>query len=180
MSISELHPHSGPAALLTEAVALVREAAGAMYAARSDDDLVATVELTAELRAALAAVETGVVAEDDHRDLAKTRLAYGSTGDWLTHLGGLRKGDGRRVVARAHALTGPLGVTREAMAAGTVSPEQADVIVKSTEALPVGEAVRGRGEQALLEHAGSFMCHAHHIRHWISGGQTKLDNLASR
>ena len=71
--------------------------------------------------------EAGAVAEADHRDLGKPRLHYGSTGDWLTHLGGLRKGEGRRVVARAHALTGPLASTREAMAAGTVSPEQADV-----------------------------------------------------
>ncbi len=55
-----------------------------------------------------AAVEAGAVAEADSRDLGKQRLAYGSTGDWLTHLGGLRKGEGRRVVARAHALTGPL------------------------------------------------------------------------
>ena len=69
---------------------------------------------------------------------AKPKLHYGSTGDWLTHLGGLRKGEGRRVVARAHALTGPLEATREAMAAGTVSPEQADVIVKSVDALPSG------------------------------------------
>ncbi len=59
-------------------------------------------------------------------------------------------------MARAHALTGPLAATREAMAAGTVSPEQADVIVKSVDALPSGPAVRARGEATLLEHAGSF------------------------
>ena len=41
-------------------------------------------------------------------------------------------------MARAHALTGPLAATREAMAAGTVSPEQADVIVKVVDALPSG------------------------------------------
>jgi hypothetical protein len=28
-----------------------------------------------------------VVAEADHRDLATDRLHYGSTGDWLTHVG---------------------------------------------------------------------------------------------
>jgi uncharacterized protein DUF222 len=83
-------------------------------------------------------------------------LHYGSSGDWLTHLGGLRKGEGRRVVKRAHALTGPLAPTLEAMTEGRVSPEQADVIVKALEELPVGEAVRARGEQAMLEHAGSF------------------------
>ena len=114
------------------------------------------VEQLAQLRAVAAAIEAGAVAEADARDLGKQKLAYGSAGDWLTHLGGLRKGEGRRVVARAHALTGPLAATREAMAKGTVSPEQADVIVKAVEALPSGTAVRARGEQTLLEHAGSF------------------------
>ncbi len=69
------------------------------------------------------------MAEVDARDLATSRLAYGSTGDWLTHLGGLRKGEGKRRVARAKALTGPLARTREALVAGTVSPGQADLIV---------------------------------------------------
>lgn len=157
MSISELSSHQrGPAVLLAEAVALVREAAGAMYPAQSDDDLVATVELVAELRGATAAVEAAAVAEADPRDLAKQHLHYGSTGDWLTHLGGLRKGEGRLVVARAHALTGQLEATREAMAAGRVSPEQADVIVKSIEALPLGDAVRVRGEQTMLDQAETF------------------------
>ncbi len=60
-------------------------------------------------------------------------------------MGGLRKGEGRRIVARAHALTGPLAATRDAMTAGTVSPEQADVIVKSIDLLPSGTAVRRPG-----------------------------------
>ncbi|HEY2879953.1 HNH endonuclease signature motif containing protein [Nocardioides sp.] len=161
MSISDLrpqHPGAGasPAALLAEAVASAREAAGAFFAAQCDQDLIATVELTEQLRAVTAAVQAGAVAEADARDLAKQQLAYGSTGDWLTHTGGLRKGEGRRVVARAHALTGALADTREALAAGTVSPEQADVIVKSIEALPSGAAVRARGQQVLVEQAGSL------------------------
>jgi hypothetical protein len=157
MSISELSSHQrGPAALLADAVAAAREAAGALFAAQSDDDLVATVRLAAELRAVTAAAEAGAVAEADQRDLAKQRLHYGSTADWLTHLGGLRKGEGRRVVTRAHASTRPLASTREAMAEGRVSPEQAEVIVASIDALPSGAAVRRRGEQAMVEHAGSF------------------------
>ena len=103
-----------------------------------------------------AAIEAGAVAEADARDLGKAKLHYGSTGDWLTHLGGLRKGEGRKIVARGHALTGPLEATRVAMAAGAVSPEQADVIVKAVDALPSGPAVRTRGEATLLEHAGDF------------------------
>ena len=64
--------------------------------------------------------------------------------------------EGNRIVARAHALTGPLTATREALVTGAASPEQADVIVRSVDQLPSGEAVRRRGEQVLLDHATSF------------------------
>src|SRR4051812_32115959 len=156
MSISDLHPRPSPTAVLGRVVDELRELDATWWTSQCDDDLIGVVEQLAQLRAVTAAVEAGVVAEADHRDLGKTRLAYGSTGDWLTHLGGLRKGEGRRLVARAHALTGPLAATRAAMVAGTVSPEQADVIVTSIDALPSGTAVRTRGEQAMVEHAGHF------------------------
>jgi hypothetical protein len=42
------------------------------------------------------------------------------------------------------------------MAARTVSPEQAEIIVRSIEVLPSGQAVRTRGEVTLLDHAASF------------------------
>jgi hypothetical protein len=141
---------------LAEATALVRETAEAMYAAQTDEALITTAELVAQLRSAAAAVEAGVVAEADHRDLAKTQLAFGSTGEWLTHLGGLRKGEGKRIVARAHALTGTLTHTREALVAGTVSPAQAEVILTSVRDLPSGGVVRARGERVLVEQAGVF------------------------
>src|SRR3954470_6162957 len=156
MSISDLHPRPSPAAVLADVVESLRELDATWWTSQCDDDLVETVELVEQARSALAAVQAGVVAEADHRELGKQRLAYGSTGDWLTHLGGLRKGEGRRLVARAHALTGPLAATRAAMAAGSVSPEQADVIVTSVDALPSGTAVRTRGESAMVEHAGHF------------------------
>src|SRR3954467_7109581 len=148
MSISDLRPRPSPTAVLADVVESLRELDATWWTSQCDDDLVETVELVEQARSALAAVQAGVVAgvvaEADARDLGKQRLAYGSTGDWLTHLGGLRKGEGRRIVARAHALAGSLEATREAMAAGTVSPEQADVIVKSIEALPSGVGVRAR------------------------------------
>ena len=117
---------------------MVRDLDATWWTNQSDDDLVEVVEQVEQARSALAAVQAGAVAEADARDLGKQKLGYGSTGDWLTHLGGLRKGEGRRLVARAHALTGSLAATREAMAAGRVSPEQADVIVRSIDALPSG------------------------------------------
>jgi hypothetical protein len=156
MSISDLHPQPSAGALLAELTAQLRDLDSTWWTSQSNDDLVAVVEGVQAAKSALAAVEAGAVAEADVRDLGKQTLHYGSTGDWLTHTGGLRKGEGRRIVARAHALTGPLTATREAMAAGNASPEQADVIVRSIEALPVGPAVRARGEHTLLEHADSM------------------------
>jgi hypothetical protein len=91
MSISDLHPQPSPAAVLAEMVATVRELDATWWTNQSDDDLIAVVEELAQLRAVTSAVQAGAVAEADVRDLAKTRLHYGSTGDWLTHLGGLRK-----------------------------------------------------------------------------------------
>jgi hypothetical protein len=157
MSISDLHPRPGPAAVLTRMVDELRDLDATWWTNQTDEDLVEVVEQLARLRAVAAAVEAGAVAEADARDLGKTKLAYGSTGDWLTHLGGLRKGEGRRLVTRAHALAGPLTATRAAMAAGTVSPEQADVIAKAIDLLPSGQAVRARGEQTCWTMRGASM-----------------------
>ncbi len=114
------------------------------------------VEQAQRLSSVLAAVEAGAVAEADLRGLAKDKLHYGSTGDWLTHTGGLRRGEGKRRVVRAHALTGPLTRTRQALVAGEVSATQVDPIIDAVHGLPSGELVRARGEQAMLEHAKSL------------------------
>ena len=107
-------------------------------------------------KATLAAVEATAVAEVEARDLAKKTLHYGSTGDWLTHTGGLRRGHGRRIVKHALALTGPLTATLEALTAGVVSPEQAGVVADAIDQLPTGQRVRRAGESHLLGHAGSL------------------------
>ncbi len=146
-------PGTSPSQALATALEMVRDAAETLWSARSDDELVDTVGLVTRLTAALAAVEASAVAEVDARDLATTRLAYGSTGDWLTHLGGLRKGEGKRRVVRAKALTGPLARTREALVAGTVSPGQADLIVAAVAELPPGDWTRRRGEKLMVRQA---------------------------
>src|SRR6478752_4623716 len=153
MSISSTVPGSSPSQALAAALEMVRDAAETLWSARSDDELVDTVGLVTRLTAALAAVEASAVAEVDARDLATSRLAYGSTGDWLTHTAGLRKGEGKRRVVRAKALTGPLARTREALVAGTVSPAQADLIVASVADLPPGDWTRRRGERFMVHQA---------------------------
>ena len=154
MSISVEVPGQSPAVVLADAVAALRDVAEILWSARSDDELVDTVDLVQQLVAVAAGVEAGAVAEADARDLAKGKLHYGSTGDWLTHVAGLRRGEGKRRVVRAKALTGPLGRTWRGLVEGTVSPEQADIIVRSVEQLPSGELVRARGEKLLVTEAG--------------------------
>jgi len=75
------------------------------------------------------------------------------------------------LVARAHALTGPLETTRHAMASGTVSPEQADVIVKSVDALPADQdptTIEGRKNEQRYRDAFTKAMDA---AHWPTNSQ---------
>lgn len=155
MAVHQFPPFSAPQ-VVVEARVQVAALADLSWVSRSDDELVGVVEELQRLRATLAAVEAGAVAEVEARGTAKTLLHFGSTADWLTHVGGLHRGEGRRVVTRALALSGPLAATSTALADGAVSPEQADVVVSAIEALPGGLAVRRRGEETLLEDARSL------------------------
>ena len=109
-----------------------------------------------QLTSVLAVVEAGAVVEADARDLATDQLYYGSTGDWLTHVAGLRRGEGKQRLVRATALTGPLERTRHALVDGTVSPAQADVVVRAVADLPPQDWTRRRGERLMIRHAASL------------------------
>ncbi len=107
-------------------------------------------------KAALAAVEAHAVAEAEARRPREEGPALRVDRDWLTHLGGLRRGEGTRLVRRAVAVTGPLGRTRARMVAGTVSAEQADVIVRAVADLPGAAHLRRRAEKTLVRYAARF------------------------
>lgn len=154
MAITEMG--TGPSEALGDAGAQIAALTELLWAARSDDELVDVIGQIQQLRALLAAVEAGAVAEADTREIARRKLGWGSTGDWLTHLGGLRRGAGRRVVRRAHALTSERERTLQALAAGRVSSEQSDVILEAVDQLPTAPRLRRRGEQHLLSCAKRF------------------------
>jgi Domain of unknown function (DUF222)/HNH endonuclease len=142
----------GPVEVLGHVGGAVASLAEVLWAARADGELVEVVAAVAGLRAVLAGVEAGAVAEIQARGAAK-RLGWASTADWLTHVGGLRRGAGRRVVRRAQALTTDRAETRAALAAGELSSEQADVVLEAVEALPTAPLLRRTGEVHLLEQA---------------------------
>jgi hypothetical protein len=154
MSISHSVPGAAPAQVVADAVDSVGELTDLLWAAQSDEELGAVVEQVQVLRSVLAAVEACAVVEVDVRGVAKDRLHYGSTGDWLTHTAGLRRGQGQQILRRAHALTGDRGRTHRALADGMISSEQATIVLDAVAGLPSGELVRARGEKVLVSEAG--------------------------
>jgi hypothetical protein len=149
-------PEFTPAGVVTDARARVVDLVDTLWASRSDGELIGVVEELQGLKSVIAAVEAGAVAEVEARGIAKTVLHYDSTADWLTHAGGLRRGEGRRVVARAEALTTTMSRTLTALVDGGVSPEQASVIVGAVDTLPTNPTLRAQGEAVMVEDARSL------------------------
>ena len=148
-----LQASTSPAGVVVDASAQLGSLDDTLWAARTPAELVGTVEELEALRAHLAAVEASVLAEIDARQIAKRELAWGSTGDWFTHLAGQHRRDGRRAVRQSSSLAGDRAATRAALIEGAVSPEQAAVIVDGVDRLPLDPGVRARAEQFLIEQA---------------------------
>lgn len=142
-----------PETLAARARAALGALADAPWDVLGDDDLLASALDLVAARSALRAAEARVLVEIDRRDLARRSLGWGSTADWLTHVAGLRVSQGRQAVAHAHELVGDRAATLAALVAGTVSPEQAALVIDAVEELPAETALRTRAETSLLEKA---------------------------
>ncbi len=154
MAIAPL-PFPDPAGVVAEACALVGGLADTMWAARTSEELVGTVETLQALRSAIAAVEAQVLAEIDAREVARRELAWGSTADWFSHVAGVSRGHGKRRVEQARELTNGRAATLSALRDGAISPEQTSVIVDAVGGLPTSDnTVRGRAERFLLDEGG--------------------------
>lgn len=121
------------------------------------DDLVAFLEgLHAQLRR-VAAAELGVVREVDGQGVAKAHGAT-STAVWLRNRLRMGLGQARTLVLLASTLdTGPV-VLREALAAGEISLEQAEVIAAALDTVPdkAGPEVLAEAAGVLVGWAGQF------------------------
>jgi len=124
-----------------------------LWSARRSSELISGVEELQRLKAKTAALEAELLAELDTRQVPKRQLAWGSTADWYTHLAGTTRRQGKRTVAHAKRLVKERTATLGALREGSVSPDQAGVIVDAIERLPLAEHVRRHGEQVLLEEA---------------------------
>ncbi len=153
MAITPLH-HPTPAGVVAAACGELDSLTGTLWSARTSGELVAGVEVLQRLKAKTAALEAELLADLDVRETAKKDLAWGSTADWFTHLAGTTRRQGKRTVVHAKLLVSERTATLDSLRAGTVSPDQAGVIVDAIERLPQAGHVRRRGEQVLLEEAG--------------------------
>jgi len=145
-------PPGGPAQIVAGVCGVVSELGQTLWAARPPEELVETVVVLERLRSVVDAVQLQVVAELDATDGARCDQ-WASVKDFVTAVGGGRKGDGPRAVWLARAVTGDRVATGRALAEGRVSRVQAEVVVRAVDRLPVNPALRDAAEQLLLTEA---------------------------
>ena len=148
-------PHT-PAGVLEQARAQVLTLTEQLWAAKTPADLLEANLAIEKLRSTLAAVQAQVAVEIEAAEAQKAD-GWASAADYLTRTCGGRQSAGRRLLHTATALTaGGRDATHEALAAGQVSPEHAEVIVACLDLLPVDGELRAVGEKFLLEHAAAL------------------------
>ncbi len=113
----------------------------------SDTELADTLASVTTLRHRLTELELRVAHQADHRDLGANHGAA-DTAAWWANTTRQTKRDAKRRLELAHALDRDHEPVRDAMAAGQVSEEQAVVIVKGVDALPVEH--RAKAEAHLI------------------------------
>jgi hypothetical protein len=132
--------------------ALLGELDDVLWSARSAEELLEVNVALERLRSRLAAAQVQVAAEIDATDACAAE-GWVSVPDYLTATAGGRRGSGNRLRRVARALAGDCQATRAALHAGSISPEQAEVVVRVIELLPVDPGLRREAERFLVEQA---------------------------
>jgi hypothetical protein len=148
---------SAEAMTLTGVVAGAREsleaASNTVWAFKSRADVLAvTVELE-RTRSRLYALEAVAAVEIEETDAARLEQGWASVKDFLTATMGGRRGCGGKLLRTAQALMTERPRTWQALYDGHISPEQAEVIVRVIDHLPVDTALREAAEELLLREA---------------------------
>ncbi len=146
---------AGPAGVVASAREQVAGLVDELWAAKRPEDLLAVNAEIERLRSVLAAVQVEVAVEIEAGEAAKSD-GWASPADYLTHLAGGRRGSGRRLLHTGAALCGERPRTLAALRAGAISIEQAEVVVRVIDKLPVATGVRDTAETALLQAARSL------------------------
>jgi hypothetical protein len=143
-----------------------------MWPAKRPGELLETVRSIEALKSSLEAIELSVIAEVAATDAAKAE-EWASAKDFITSASGGTKASGPGAVRLARALTTDCTATHDALADGWLSRDQARVIVRTIDALPVKRTLREQAELLLLE-AARFK-DASELAEWARGMIERLD-----
>ena len=124
------------AAAVAAAEADLDQVAGVGFWSMSRTEIADTLAALHRLQARVAALELGVVHRAEVHELG-TESGAADTGSYWANATRQTKRDAKRRLGLAHALDHDHEPVRDAMAAGQVSEDQAAVIVKGVDALPV-------------------------------------------
>lgn len=143
--------------LLAQVEAAVTASADRPVWTLPDGDLVAALDAVHALEQRLAAKKLELVREIDGRGVAAAHGAA-STGAWLRERLRLGVTSARRLVDLAGFLDQGPAVVREALADGSITVEQAQVIAHTVADLPpaAGDAVSDKAAQVLVDWAAQF------------------------
>ena len=146
-------PVTGAPGLVAEASRAIGGLFHVLWAARAAGEKLETVAAIEELKSRLDAVELQVVADLEATKAPET-LGWASTKDFLTAITGGHKGSGPAMVRLAEALDQPvLAPIAEALGDGWLSTTKAHVVERTIDRLPLGEELRARGVQTMLDEA---------------------------
>lgn len=145
-------PPATPVAQLEAVTETVAELGATLWVARAPSELLDTVKAMERLRSVLFSVELQVVAEVEATSAAASE-GWASTRDFVTAVSGGRKAGGRRMVSMAKAIAADRSATGAALASGSISRAQAEVVLDAVDRLPADRRLRDASEELLLEEA---------------------------
>jgi hypothetical protein len=131
----------------------LKECARSPLWARSPQELIDGLDHVRTLTSVLASLGLGLLREIDGRGIPKTQGAS-STSAWLRDRYRLSPGAASQQVNLATILDTQLPQAAAALAAGTINPEQVQLIAKTVPGLPV--EYRADGEKFLVEQCAQF------------------------
>lgn len=132
-----------------------------LWAAKTPREKLDVIAELEKLKSEVAAVEAEVIADVDATSAA-AHDQWASAAGYVTAISGGWTGSGGSEVRLARALTGECTLTLEALRAGKISKDQAQVIVRVIDALPSQSELRRHAERVMLENAQT--CNASELK----------------
>ncbi|MEJ7633172.1 DUF222 domain-containing protein [Aeromicrobium sp.] len=120
----------------------------------SNDEIRGLAEVVFRARAGLEELATRLASAAEDRDMPREDGCTSTTA-WLAKIAGISRTDAAKLVALSRVPVCDAEPTRSAWSHGSITTEQAGVIIRAIEALPdwFGEEERRDAEQVMLQHA---------------------------